>query len=50
MGGYSARSVMVMNTIFYSNWVGTHQPHWKVAGLVHLVLLITESLAIWLHN
>ena len=48
MGGYGTWSVMVMNTIFYSNWVGMHQPHRKVVGLVRSVLLITELVAIWL--
>ena len=50
LGGHSARSIMVMNTILYSYWAGTHQPHRKVVGLVCSVLLITGSLAIWLSN
>ena len=42
------------NPVYYGDeyyfylWVGTHEPHRKVAGLVLSVLEITSSRAIWL--
>ena len=33
---------------YFYLWAGMHKPHWKVAGLVLSVLVITSSQAIWL--